>query len=75
MPKVGELTSAYATAATAVGRVDYRSFKTQQEARDEYFRIIGEKPLLAFTSSGENPPERKVKRPSFGQSAARAMGH
>ncbi|MEV7661338.1 hypothetical protein [Paenarthrobacter sp. NPDC089316] len=76
VPAVEVLTAAFDAANTAVSRVDYRSFKNQEEARDENFHIIGEKPILAYTSSSASAsvPARKLKRPSFGQSAARAMG-
>lgn len=76
VPQIDQLTAAFAAANTAVGRVDYRSFKTQEQARDEYFRIVGEKPVLPYTSSAatEETSERKVNRSGFGKSAARAMG-
>ncbi|GAT87684.1 hypothetical protein J2T10_001866 [Paenarthrobacter nicotinovorans] len=75
MPRIEELTSAWAAANTAVARVSYQSFKNQERARDEYFRIIGQKPVLEYTSSApsETVDERKVKRPCFGQAAAAVL--
>ncbi|MDQ0239184.1 hypothetical protein [Arthrobacter bambusae] len=76
VPTTAQLSAAYDAADLAVAQTDYKRLRAQEEGRDEYFEVIGKKPLVAYTNSPANqkPETRPVKRPSWGESSARALG-
>lgn len=74
VPSVSEVIAAFDAANLAVAATDYARFRTQEAGRDEYFEVVGVRPLVEYTNapSGEKT-ERKVKRASWGEAGARAM--
>lgn len=76
LPTIAQLQEAWTAADTAVAPAAYDSFKAQEKARDRYFEVIGIPPLVPYTNSpsGEKAGTRRVKRSSWGESAARSMG-
>jgi hypothetical protein len=77
IPSAADLVAAFDAANLAVAVTDYAKFRTQEVGRDKYFDVIDVRPLVHYTNApkeGEEKTERKVRRASWGESGARAMG-
>lgn len=78
VPTPAQVLEAFEAAHTAVAETDYKKFRTQEAARDRYFEVVGVAPLVAYTNApkddDDKPEVRRVKRVSWGDSAAFAMG-
>lgn len=75
VPTPGQVLYAYEAANLAVAETDYKKFAAQEAARDRYFEVIDMTPLVGYTNAATDKPEvRRVKRASFNDSGARAMG-
>jgi hypothetical protein len=75
VPSVSDVIAAFDAANLAVAVTDHAKFRAQEAGRDKYFEVIGLRPQVKYANgpSGETT-ERKVRRASWGESGARAMG-
>lgn len=78
VPTAAQILSAYDAANFAVSHTDYKRFRAQEAARGRYFEVIGLAPLVAYSDTPKEGDEkdevRRAKRPTYANSAARAMG-
>jgi hypothetical protein len=75
VPSASDVIAAFDAANLAVAVTDHAKFRAQEAGRDKYFEVIGLRPQVKYANgpSGETT-ERKVRRASWGESGARAMG-
>ncbi|MDQ0822797.1 hypothetical protein QFZ79_000537 [Arthrobacter sp. V4I6] len=79
VPSTAQVVSAYDAANLAVAETDYKKFRVQEAARGRYFEVIGLAPVVAYSNTPKKDGDDKLevgrmKRSSWGEAGARAMG-